>query len=457
MNVLIAGGNLMALRTAEALMSEHQVVSLREGGHAVRFERLDVQTVIGTPTAPEALRDARIEHADVFIACLDSDEQNIVSCLAAKRMGAKRAICILSSHGFLTLKGPEQDLADTLGIDAVVRPGEQLAQEVVRIVSVPGALDARMFADGRVMLLRYGVEEGAPITKGPIRALTLPKGVVLVTIRRGEELILPRGDTQLRAGDKVVAMGRSGDLASLSKLLRYRPNRERRSVAIVGAGSVGVAIARGLLEIGWQVTLIENDRARCEQVSEHLDCLVLHGDGADLDLLEQERIGDMSVVVCVTNNDERNLLVSLLVKGLGVGRIITRADRVHNERMFERVGVDVVLSARGAAIRSVVQSIDTSHREICAVLEHGSACVIELELPSDFPTVPLSRIRAQHYAVVGAVVRGKQVIVPGGKDELRAGDKALIFCSAATETETRDFFLDGDAVRASIRDQRTSQ
>lgn len=450
MNILVAGGNLMALRTAEALMSEHQVVSLRDSDEAIRFERLDVETIVGSPTSPDALRQARVTSTDVFVACSDSDEQNIVACLAAKRMGAKRTICVLSSHGFLSVEGAKNDLADSLGIDEVIKPGEQLAQEIVRIVCIPGALDARTFAEGRVLLLRYAVEAGSPITEAPIRSLSLPKGVVLVTIRRADELILPRGETQVMAGDKVVAMGRSGDLAALARLLRRSQKKERRNVAIVGAGSVGVAIARSLLQLGWQVAMIENDRARCERVSEELDCLVLHGDGADLDLLEQERIGEMSVVVCVTNNDEKNLLVSLLVKGLGVQRIVTRADRSHNERMFERVGVDVVLSARGAAVRTVVQSIDTSHHEIRAVLEHGSACVIELQLPTDFPAVPLSRVRPPHYAVVGAIVRGKKVLVPGGADELRNGDNVLIFCSAATEDETREFFLDGEAVRASL-------
>jgi trk system potassium uptake protein len=450
MNVLVVGGSLMALRTAEALMAEHQVVSLRDSNQAIRFDRLDVETIVGSATSPDALRQARVTSTDVFVACSDSDEQNIVGCLAAKRMGAKRTICVLSSHGFLSADGAQQDLADSLGIDEVIKPGEQLAQEIVRIVCVPGALDARTFADGRVLLLRYAVEAGAPITEAAIRSVSLPRGVVLVTIRRGDELILPRGETRVMAGDKVVAMGRSGDLAALARLLRRNQRKEKRSVAIVGAGSVGVAIARSLLQVGWQVAMIENDRARCERVSEELDCLVLHGDGADLDLLEQERIGEMSVVVCVTNNDEKNLLVSLLVKGLGVQRIVTRADRSHNERMFERVGVDVVLSARGAAVRSVVQSIDTSHREIRAVLEHGSACVIELQLPADFPAVPLSRVRPPHYAVVGAIVRGKQVLVPGGADELRSGDNILVFCSAATEDETREFFLDGPAVRNSL-------
>lgn len=449
MNVLIAGGSLMANRTAEALMADHQVVCLRsnDGVDAMRAEQLDVETVIGSPTSPEALRLAHIERTDVFIACAESDEQNIVSCLAAQRMGARRTICVLSSPGFLNLRDADDDLADSLGIDQVVRPGEQLAHEIVRIVTVPGALDARVFADGRVVLLRYSVEPESPITRAPLKRLKLPHGVVLVMVRRGDEMILPRGETQVLVGDKVMAMGRGHAVRELNRFLRRRHKREKHRAAIVGAGSVGVSIARGLLEEGWHITLIESDRARCEEVSNELDCLVLHGDGADLDLLEQERIGDIPVVVCVTNNDEKNLLVSLLAKGLGVPRIVTRADRAHNETMFERVGVDVALSARGAAIRSIVQSIDTSHQEIRAVLEHGSACVIELTLPAEFPTIKLLALNPPAYAVVGAITRGRQVIVPHGVDTLQAGDEVLIFCSTADEDRVREYFLDGERVR----------
>lgn len=451
MNVLVAGGSLMAGRTAEALMTDHQVVCLRThvDVEAARVEQLDVETVIGHPTSPEALRLAHIERTDVFVACTDSDEQNIVACLAAQRMGARRTICVLAGAGFLDAGDADSNLADSLGIDQVVRPGEQLAREITRIVTVPGALDARVFADGRIGLLRYSVEHDAPITRAPLKQLKLPRGVVLVMVRRHDDMILPRGETQLQPGDKVMAMGRSPAVRELSRWLRKRPKREKHRAAIVGAGSVGVSIARGLLDAGWHVTLIEIDRARCEQVSGELGCLVLHGDGADLDLLEQERIGDMPVVVCVTNNDEKNLLVSLLAKGLGVPRIITRADRAHNETMFERVGVDVVLSSRGAAIRSIVQSIDTNHQEIRAVLEHGSACVIELTLPQPFPALPLSALRPPAYAVVGAILRGRQVIVPHGADVLRTGDQVLVFCSTADEDEVREFFLNGERVRTS--------
>jgi trk system potassium uptake protein TrkA len=445
MNIVVAGQNEMALRVAEALMRAHDVVSLRlEQGAAPGFESLDIESVFGAATSPSSLKLAHIQGADAFLSCTESDEQNIVSCLAARRLGAKRTICVLQSPGFLSVEGDE-DLADSLGIDEVIRPGEQLAHEIVRIVSVPGALDVRTFEEGRVTLLRYAVRRGAPATAGPLKTLDLPKGALLVTVRRGEEMIVPRGATRLDEGDKVVAMGHPDALNRLTTLLGAEPT-ERRA-AVVGGGSVGFAIARGLERAGWHVKLIEINRARCEKIAGELKSLVLNADGADLELLEQEHIGDMPVVVCVTNSDEKNLLVSLLAKTLGVPRIITRADRLSNERMFEKVGVDVVLSARGATVRSIVQTIDTSHAKIRAELEHGSTRVIELHLPADFETTQLMTLRPPQSAVVGFIARGKEHIIPQGSDELRAGDKLLVFCATEFESETRNFFL-GDAEAA---------
>lgn len=446
MNVLITGANLMALRIAEALMNDHQVVSIRpaEGLHNARFEQLDIETVFGQPTTPETLRSAHVGTADIFLACSESDEQNIVACLAAQRLGANRTTCVLSRRGFLNVEDTDRELADSLGIDEVVRPGEQLAQEIIQIVTVPGALDVRFFADGRVALLRYGVEAGSPVTHGPLKSLKLPRGVVLVMVKRGDEMIVPHGGTRLIAGDKIMAMGRKGSVQELALLLRREGNKERHRVAIVGAGSVGEAIAKGLERLGWRIKLIEADERRCEQVAGRLDCIVLKGDGADLDLLEQERIGEMPVVVCVTNNDEKNLLVSLLAKSLGVPRIITRAVRLSNERIFEKVGVDVVLSAHGAAIRSIVQGMDSSQSEIRAELEHGAACVIELTLPAHFRARPLAELAPPEFAVVGSIMRGRRVIIPRGSDVLTSGDQLLVFCLTDNEHETHDFFINPD-------------
>ena len=443
MKILIAGESVVGFRITEELMANHQIVYLASEAYAgTRLERLDVETVAGEVTSPESLRRAQVDGAGIFVACSDVDEQNIVSCIAAQRLGAKRTICILRRSGFLSV-GDDTELADSLGIDLVIRPSEQLAEEIIRIVTVPGALDVEEFYDGRVRLLSYAVDADSPITRAPLASLRLPRHLVLVMLRRGDEMIVPAGNTLVQAGDKVIAMGRWRAVRWLLQRFLRSESRgaDRRSATVVGGGNVGVQVVRGLEEAGWSIKLVESSRERCEQIASGLESLVLNGDGADIDLLEQERIGESSVLVAVTDNDEKNLLVSLLAKQLGVERIVTRADRLSNERLFEKVGIDVVRSARGAAIRSVVRTIDQTHSEIRAEIEHGDACVIELKLPAGFPETRLRDLRPPTFSRVGAVVRGRRVTVPGGNDVVAGGDEVLVFSTREDEKRTREFYL----------------
>jgi len=444
MKVLIAGESLVGIRITEELMANHQVVYLAsEASSPTRLEKLDVETVFGDVTSPACLRRAHVSTTDVFVACSDNDEQNIVTCITAQRLGAKRTICILRRPGFLNLGGDDSELSDSLGIDMVIRPAERLAEEIIRIVTVPGALDVEEFCDGRVRLLSYAVDQDSRITRGTLASLKLPKHVVLVMLRRGDEMIVPMGNTVVQSGDKVIAMGRWKSIRwLLQRFLRSeKRGRDRRNATVVGGGTVGVTVVRGLEEAGWEVKLVESNKERCEEIASGLDSMVLHGDGADIDLLEQERIGEASVLVATTDNDEKNLLVSLLAKQLGVNRIVTRADRLSNERLFEKVGIDVVRSARGAAIRSVVRTIDQTHSEIRAELEHGDACVIELKLPTSFPETMLKDLQPPTFSRVGAVVRDRRVVVPGGNDVVAGGDEVLIFCTREDEERTREFYL----------------
>lgn len=448
MNILIAGEDVVGIRIAEELMGAHRVVYVAAEDND-RLDRLDVEVVRGSITAPDVLTSAKVDTTDLFVACTTNDEHNIVACIAAQRLGAKKTICMLTRPGFLDVGDDGSELAESLGIDVVVRPAEQLAEEIIRIVTVPGALDVEDFAAGRVRLLRYAVEEGAAITRAPLAKLKLPSEVVLVMLRRGDEMLVPQGDTVVQVGDKVTAMGRgSGIRRLLSGFLRGEDRgADKREVTVVGAGTVGLAVVRGLEDAGWRVKVIESNRERCEEVAGQLNSLVLHGDGADLDLLESEHIGDSPVLVAVADNDEKNLLVSLLAKQLGVARTVTRANRLGNEKMFEKVGIDVVRSAKGAAIRSVVRNVDLEHFEIRAELEHGDMCVIELDLPASFPETRLRELNPPTFARVGSVIRGRRVIVPGGNDVLRARDQVLIFCGRADEEETREFFLTFDGTR----------
>ncbi|MEL6349403.1 MAG: Trk system potassium transporter TrkA [Myxococcota bacterium] len=448
MNILVSGDDEVALAIAESLMARHQVVLIHpRGWSAPRLDRLDIDRIAGSASSPEVLGRANIDRCEAFVACTSNDEVNIVSCLAARHLGARRTICMLTRPGFFNAEENDEELARYLGVDVVVRPWEQLAREILRIVTIPGALDVEFLADQRVALLRYSIEEDAPITRDPIKHTPLPPDVTLVMVRR-ETIFIPNGNTRLRPHDKLTAMGTPHGIRELLfKHLRAPTHRtDRRSATIVGGGVVGFIIASGLEKAGWSIKIIEMSRARCEELAPRLPrSLVLHGDGSDMDLLEEEQIGEAPVLIAVTNNDEKNLLVSMLARSLGVKRIITRADRLTNERLFDQIGVDVVRSAHGAAIRTVVRDVLDPRHEIRAELEHGDIHVLELELPDDYQPVQLKDLHTNLFSIVGAVVRGREVIIARGDTMLQAGDHLFVFCTQADEEKSRELYLDPPA------------
>lgn len=440
MNIVVAGDSLMALQLVEALMLRHQVVCLHPAD-ATQWgsESLNAEIVTGEITSPQALESAQVNGADVFVACSRNDEQNIVACMTARRLGAQKTMCVLTGRTFLTSADDATELARSLGIDDVVRPIDQLAQEMLSIILVPGALEFQRVAGGRLELFRFAVAKKSEAVGRDLASLDLPDGARLVHLRRGDEFVVPHGGTQLQPGDKVIAMGLPGRLVRLGAVF-HGDRKIRREAVVIGGGRVGRSVTRGLMRSGWSVKVVELNRERCDVVAERTEALVLHGDGTDVEFLEQEQLANAPVVVAVTSSDERNLLVSLVVKQLGNARVITRADRLSNERLFEKVGVDVVRSAKGAAIRTIVSSIDPYESEIHAELEHGTACVMEITVDDDNPPVLLSRIRPPAYAVVGAVLRGPETLIPTGQDELLPKDHLFVFCARSDEAVLRRYF-----------------
>lgn len=444
MHVIVTGDSEVALNIAELLMRDHEVVLVSEGTRSsARLDRLDLEWIRGACTDTRVLAEARVNQCGVFVAATDNDEINLVACIAGRNLGAARTICLLTRPGFVTAAKGEEALAESLGIDAVIRPADQLAREILRIVTVPGALDMEHLASGKVRLLRHLVEDGAPIAGHTLMQVNLPANVVLVMGRRGDDVFIPTGKTRFLAGDKVTAVGTPRGIHELRyRFLRSRSHgRDIGRATIVGGGTVGLLVASGLERAGWEVKVIEVDSERCEEIAPQLKGLVIEGDGTDIDLLEEEQVETSPVLIAVTSNDEKNLLVSLLARTLGVERIITRADRLSNERMFERVGIDVVRSARGAAIRTVVRDIVGAGRNIRAELEHGDMAIVEMALPADHPQVRIRELHAPIFAIIATVLRGKQAIIPNGDTVLYGGDHLLVFTAKADEEEARTQFL----------------
>lgn len=441
--VLVIGGGEVGLGISRRLAATHEVVVVDQvAAVADRFASLDVQFLVGNGTNPDTLRQAGAAECGYLVAATGMDEVNVLASLIANRLGSPTTICMVSRDDLLKPLGERDLLREQFGIDRVVWPEAQLAEDIARVIAAPGAIDAETFEHGRVALLEYRVTPQSPLSRGPLASLGLPSGVLVVAMRRGERFSIPHGSTTLVGGDKVFLMGTAEAIAKVQGSISGYDARARQMVTIVGGGDVGFRLAKGLEEQGnADVRIFERDPARGAVLAAALrQTLVLNGDGTDLELLEAEDIGRSDVLVSVIDNDERNLFASILARQLGVNRVITRVSRQANLRLFERVGVDVALSARGAAVASIVHQIQGGQSSLLAVLEEGQAQVIEVRVPASHPPTPLKQLRALPESIVGAILRDRAAIVPGGDDVIQPGDRLLVFTTAADSEAVRMYF-----------------
>jgi trk system potassium uptake protein TrkA len=430
MRIIIVGGGEIGYALSRELSRDHSLFVV-DYNAAVRkrFESLDVAFEAGSGTSTDVLGRAGVREADLLIACTGVDEVNMVACAIASRLGAPRTICFVSRDDFAGSESAADAVRAHFGIERIIWPEAQLADEIERIISVPGAIDAEVFADGRIRLLEFRLDSNSPLIAAPLAALQLPRRALVVAVKRRDTIEIPRGDTRLSPGDKIFLMGTPDAVAEVVPLVRGASDgRAAQLVTIIGGGDVGFRLAQRLDASSVELRIIESDQERGAMLAASLKhALVLNGDGTDLELLESEDIGRSDVLVSVIDNDERNLFASLLGRQLGVRRIITRVSRRANLRLFERVGIDVALSARGAAVTSLVHQIQGGRAHFLAV-------------PPGFRSRALMHMTAPPHSIVGAILRAGEVIIPRGPDEIRPNDRLIVFAAADAVSKVRDHF-----------------
>ena len=214
-----------------------------------------------------------------------------------------------------------------------------------------------------------------------------------------------------------------------------------KKVAIIGGGSVGLKLAKSLEDLKLNLKIIEKDPERCEYLSQVLNnTLIINGDGTDLELLNEEDVAQSDVVVSVTNNDEKNLLCSLLVKHMGAGRVISRVSKGTNVELFERVGIDIAISSRTAALNEIKNSIKETNIGILATVEQGKGEVLVIEIPENYPTKKIMEMKLPAKAIVGIIQRRKRIIIPNGATQVMSGDNLIIFTTSENAKVIREFF-----------------
>lgn len=443
MKIVIYGATEVGCLLATEFFEDHDITVIdKEENRTEEFDKLDISFVQGNATDINVLKSADIINSDVFIACTPLDEANIVACLSAKKVSGIRTICFVSKAEYqntMELDKSNDYLGDFF-IDYVIWPEALLTQELFRIVTVAHALDVENFADGRARLLEYKVRPGSSIVGKMVKDCGFTRDTIIVGIKRDDLLFIPNGLTEINENDKLIFMGTSHSLDILAGTF-FHEKEQVKSVAVIGGGNVGYMLAKSLEDMKIKTKIIEKDYDRCEFLAQELHkTLVINGDGTNLKILDEEEIGASDVVISVTNNDEKNLLCSLLVKQLGVKRVISRVSKVLNVPLFEKVGIDIAVSPKTSAINEVRNDLDENDVDILATVEQGQAEVLEILVKDEFNGKKIMDLRFPAPAIIGVVQRRNQVIIPKGDTQLREHDILIIFTKADTAQQIKSYF-----------------
>ncbi len=443
MKIVIYGANEIACLIAARLYEDHDIIVIDDGSNnADNLDKLDIEYVQGSGANISLLESIGIKDADIFIACTDNDEANIVACLTVTNMTRLKTVCFVSKkenvESLSLVRGSKYQ--KELMIDYVLWPEELMTQEIFRIITVPNAIDVENFANGKARLLEYRIIESTKFINKKVKDCNFPEETLIVGITRDNTLFIPNGDTQLLLNDKVIFMGSSYSLDILANKF-FQENSEIRQVTIIGGGNVGLMLAQNLEKANIKIKIIEFDYKRCIELTENLrNTLVINGDGANFALLEEERVGESDVVVSVTNNDEKNLLCSLLAKQLGVPKVITRVSKNANANLFEKVGIDVAISQNGAAIEDIENHLIKTGIEILATVERGQGKVLEICIPSNFKTDMIMNLKLPCSAIIAIIQRRNRVIIPRGTTQIMPYDNLIVFTTKDNAGSVMNYF-----------------
>lgn len=441
MKIVVVGAGKVGYTLAQRLAQEnHDVIVIEQDDdrRAIVEQHLDVMTVAGNGASPRILAEVGFEDVGMMIAVTDSDEVNMIACIAAKQAGVPKAIARVRNSEYLAEDG--QWFNKTLGIDLVINPEMVTALEISQIIKTPAALDVEDFANGKVRLLEVKVRPQSPFSGIPISQLPLPDKVLIAGILRHGKLIIPQGGDVIEDNDSVFFLGEKEAIIGLeSRFIQKRSRVER--VLIVGAGRIGRNLTLLLEESGYTVKVIEKDRRRCEELAKIAKAMIICGDGTDVELLQEEGIADFDAIVCLTDDDKLNLLVALMAKHLGAAKTFARVGRPEYITLMEQVGVDVVFSPRLLTAGAILRQVRRQEVVSLSLYEGAKAETIELDIAEDNRLLgkPLKNIKFPRRVLIGAVVRSGQTFVPNGDSTFAVGDRIVIFTLPENAAKVLDF------------------
>ncbi len=445
MRIIIVGDGKVGYTLAEHLSREqHDVVIIDKNTAALRRadDALDVLCIEGSGASVRVLQEADAAHADLLIAATSSDEMNMVCCLLGRKLGAR--------HTVARVRDPEYTqemhlLKQELGLTMAINPELSTAKEIARILCFPQVNHIEPFAHGKLELAAFRMLPSDSIVGKPLVSVvqTLPPDILFCAVERSGELLIPNGDTTLLPDDIAHVIGPATALHKLFKNLG-RPNTKVRDVLIVGGGRISYYLSRELAQHDMSVKIIELDKDAALSLSSALpEALVIHGDGTDQTVLQDEGLEQMDAFVALTDRDEENLMVALYAHARGLSKVIAKINRINYADIIHNLGVDSVVSPKLLAADAIVRYVralansEGSPIETLVRIVHGKAEALEFSVcpRSSMIGQPLRYLPLKSDVLLAALIRAEKVIVPRGDTVIQAGDHVIAITRALMVTD----------------------
>lgn len=446
MKIIIAGAGKIGRTVARSLALEgHDVTIIDNDPDTISSvsNELDVICFEGSATNSETLSEAGAGEADLLVAATGSDEINMVCGISAHKLGAAHVIARVRDPQYMLQK---EFLREALGLSVIVNPEYECARDIARTLRFPSAVRVDAFSKGSLEIAEHRVRAGGLLDGLALRELSgkVKAKVLISLIERGSEVIIPNGNSVIKADDMLSITGSARELRRFFiSIGSYK--KPVKNVMIMGGSRICVYLARLLQESGMSVTIIEQDRERCEKLIDLVPkANIVCGDATRSDVLLEEGLRSADAFVALTGEDGDNIITSIYAQRSGIGKIVTKVNREHFTEILEDAGIDSAVNAKEVVaeqitsyVRGLHNSIDSGSVETLYKLADGSAEALEFKVSASSKClgITLRDIQLKPNVLIAALIRGRESIIPDGNTVIMAGDHAVVVAPAGLLTD----------------------
>lgn len=450
MKIIIVGlGNVGQTLAVNLLEEGHSITVVDLSSEKVKkiTDKYDILGVSGNGATHTTLREAGISSADLLIAVTESDELNLLCCTIAKKTSKCHTVARVESPEYST---EVEYLKEGLDLAMVINPEEEGAKEISRLIRFPEALNIETFAKGKVELMKFRIPEESPMIGLSVKEVMtkFKLNLLICTVERGEEAHIPNAGFVFEKHDIISIIASPRTAESFFKKIGGR-GLAVHDMMIVGVSELSQYVLKELRKSGINIKVIERDFSVCEELSTaYSDATVIHGDGTEQELLVEEGIKQTDALLALSDTDEENILISLFARRVSSGKVITKINRPEYSTMTANLNLDTIIYPKNIAsdriaryVRSLGATEGNNVENLYSIIK-GKVEVTEFVVGKLFPDLglPLSELSLKQDVIIGAILRGRSLIIPHGQDCLMAGDHVVVVSKHLGIGDFRELF-----------------